>query len=903
MADEKQLVVNLALKAGTMKQQINSINKDIKQLKTDFKNAGSGIENFEKTSEGLSEKLKLQQSVLEKLKDKLNVYKQEQEKCTQTLDKAVSAYQKQEQKVKSLEKALEEAKSTYGENSEEVKSLEEQLTKANKALETKRNSVINADNSLKNMNTTISSTEAEIKGMERQINQTSNTLDELENGTSEASDDVNKLGDSFKETEKDAVAFGAQMTIIGEGVKKLGEGVVNVGKKIVGAMGELVEAGSEYSAEVASTDFLLKNLDTTTQEVINSSSELANTIGLTNKQYRDSATAIATYYKNMGYTTEETNNLTSETMTLVADLAAITDMPFDDALSRFKSGLMGNYEALDAFGINISANTLQNSEFIKSLGQSWNSIYDNTKMTAVYKEILRQSSSATGLATQEAAEFGMQNKLLAQRINELKGSIGEKLLPTLEPFLAKINEIVGIISNWVEKNPELAATITTIATGIGAVLVVFGTLITTIGTVVIMWGAISTAIVSASIPFLAIAGVITGVIAVIALLAGGVASNFENIKIAIENLKIKFSESFGNMQETFNSTWFMLQEIYNTVVQPLFDMVGQLIEATVNFIADCMPGISTVFKLVFDIVKTVWDTVGKPVADFIMDIFKKVVDWFVANLPFLSQVFNQVMTLLSNVWNTVGKPLFDFIKSHINYVITFLTPIINLLGTLFVGAFNTIKLAWNVLYPVFEILIAIISKVASVAINGMTKFQNAITTAMGYVLTPINWVINKLSELFSWLGSVGEKAGGVLSKLNPFSWFSLDDTIGTVGVGVDTSGISTFGLDNIALSGSYYTPQTRDSVNANNIISKVNGASQTVMLDRMMNTINNALVEMSKTIQELKVNNDREVVLYATNNSYLDSKLIANETTKQVIKTINRSTTNYKKGKGGLALG
>ena len=129
MADEKQLVVNLALKSGTMKQQINSINKDIKQMQTDFKNAGAGVEDFEKTSEGLSTKLKLQQSVVEKLKDKLSVYKTEQEKCTNTLDKAVSAYQKQEQKVKTLEQALEKAKQEYGENSKEVKKLEEELKK------------------------------------------------------------------------------------------------------------------------------------------------------------------------------------------------------------------------------------------------------------------------------------------------------------------------------------------------------------------------------------------------------------------------------------------------------------------------------------------------------------------------------------------------------------------------------------------------------------------------------------------------------------------------------------------------------------------------------------------------------------------------------------------------------
>lgn len=47
---------------------------------------------------------------------------------------------------------------------------------------------------------------------------------------------------------------------------------------------------------------------------------------------------------------------------------------------------------------------------------------------------------------------------------------------------------------------------------------------------------------------------------------------------------------------------------------------------------------------------------------------------------------------------------------------------------------------------------------------------------------------------------------------------------------------------------------------------------------------------------------DREIILYTTNNSYLDNKLIANETTKQVIKNIGKSTNNYRVGKGGLGI-
>ena len=133
-------------------------------------------------------------------------------------------------------------------------------------------------------------------------------------------------------------------------------------------------AGSKWNAEVAGTQFLYDNLDKSIQRSIASNSKNARSIGLTTQQYKNSATTISTYYKNMGLTTQETAKLSGESMNLVADLAAITDMPFDEAMGRFKSGFMGNYEALDIFGINVSARTLENSEFVKSLGKSWNQL-------------------------------------------------------------------------------------------------------------------------------------------------------------------------------------------------------------------------------------------------------------------------------------------------------------------------------------------------------------------------------------------------------------------------------------------------------------------------------------------------------------------------------------------------
>lgn len=64
----------------------------------------------------------------------------------------------------------------------------------------------------------------------------------------------------------------------------------------------------------------------------------------------------------------------------------------------------------------------------------------------------------------------------------------------------------------------------------------------------------------------------------------------------------------------------------------------------------------------------------------------------------------------------------------------------------------------------------------------------------------------------------------------------------------------------------------------------------------------NASLPNIKTPNFKKSFEDKEIILYTTNNSYLDNKLIANETTKQVIKNIGKSTNNYRFRKGGLGI-
>lgn len=154
---------------------------------------------------------------------------------------------------------------------------------------------------------------------------------------SSLSRELSNVSTQLRNTESDLEG----LTKVGEGMQKVGKVITGVGVAITGMMAGVVAKGAEWQASVESTQFLYDNLDKSVQKAITSGSENARTIGLTNQQYKAGATSIATYFKNLGMTSDESAKLSGKTMSLVADLGAVADVPFDEALGDFKSALMG----------------------------------------------------------------------------------------------------------------------------------------------------------------------------------------------------------------------------------------------------------------------------------------------------------------------------------------------------------------------------------------------------------------------------------------------------------------------------------------------------------------------------------------------------------------------------------
>lgn len=554
--------------------------------------------------------------------------------------------------------------------------------------------------------------------------------------------------------------------------KATGEALTNIGTKmtLVGTAGTtaiagLLKVGGDFQAQVAGTEFAMKNLDKTVQDAINSNSKNAEAIGLTTQQYKDGAVNISTYYKNMGLTAEETAKLSGASMDLVADLGAITDMPFDEALSRFKSGLMGNYEALDAFNINISASSLENSEYVKSLGKTWKQLSDNEKMMAVYNEITRQGASATGLAKQEAEQFSMKMKLLSSKIKELTGKIGQALIPIVEPLIAKFEKVVDSITKWVENNQELVGIILAVVGGLSVFLVVAGTVLTIVGTITTLMGTLG-------ITMGALVPIIAGVGIALATVLGNSGDFLSNLEQGITNAMVNIAHGFTMLLEK-------LPEIINIGLE----MVGALITGIANGVPNFLKALTDCISMGLSLIRSrlpMWIEQGKNVVlHLIQGLINKVPQW-------VSTMGDGLLKVL----NIISKRLPEFLAKGVDIVVQITQGIAKNLPTIMA---KMGELLGKLIAKIVEYLpqfiakgVEIVAKLIVGFVQSLPKLVNAgkqllqsvkdgIKAGIGGLLSVGKDIVNGLldgikagwSSITSWVGSS-------LGKLNPFKGKSIE---------------------------------------------------------------------------------------------------------------------------------
>lgn len=359
-----------------------------------------------------------------------------------------------------------------------------------------------------------------------------------------------------------------------------------------------------------------------------------------------------------------------------------------------------NYEALDAFGINVSAASLENSEYVKSLGKSWNQLSDNEKMMAVYNEVTRQGASAQGLAKQEASGFGMQMKLLWQSIKETVGAIGEQLLPVLEPMVQKFLEVTQKVAQWVSENPKLTQTILMVVGAIGLLLAIVGPIIMAIG----MAGMAMMAFSAVSLP---VVGAITAIIAIItALVAAGIwlATHWDEVKA-------KATEVWENIKTTIS-----------------------------NLVTQCIDWITQKWQDASNWIKNTWNTISSTASQVWNNIKTTVSNLVTGLLNNIKTIIDNIKNTVSNAWNTiksVSSSVWEGIK--------------NTISTMISNAYNSVKNVVSLIKAVFS---GDLSSAKQIVSNIFTNIRDTISNTINKAKDTVKSAIDKMKGFFNFSWSL-----------------------------------------------------------------------------------------------------------------------------------------------------
>ena len=490
-----------------------------------------------------------------------------------------------------------------------------------------------------------------------------------------------------------------------------------------------------------------------------------------------------------------------------------------DNINRLAAGFTENADKATFVDVAISELGVSFDQANELYGVFTESLADGSRWDALNGYILESEGAAANMSDTMQNNLNGSLTALGSAIEGVQIVIGNYFVPIIRKCTEKLTELASWFTNADSTVQNLAVGIGVFVAALGPALVILGTLISSLGTVVGAFSAFSGAVASAG-----------GLGAWFATAMLPVITTIGSVITIVTAVALAIKENWDGIKKAFKTLWDTCKSIYDTVIRPLFKIIGEVIETCIRASTPLLQLLMTTFTLVFNTISSVWSGVGQPVFKLLVSTIQGVWNAFKPAFNNISNLFSSVATAISNIYNRLIKPAFD----------AFIT-IINKLGSVVSPVFKTIK--------------------------------TVVTGALNAMLSPINAVVKGFEKIISTVGKVAKSVGNTMSKLFGKSM--------PADVNVDTpQAIETTPLEDVALSGSYYARGSNllDSFNrlanvTNGIAPNMNG-SRTGELS-INNNLDTTKLEklMANMINILQAQND----LIKNDNKYisLDGREVA----------------------------
>lgn len=536
---------------------------------------------------------------------------------------------------------------------------------------------------------------------------------------------LNKVQKQVDKTEKNFVNLKKAMVSVG----KVGAAAIS---GVAAATAGLVAIGAKYSGEVQQTEFLMGRLDAATQELINTKAQEAQAMGMTEKQYKDSAASLGTFMKSMGMTTEEANKLIPQMVQLAADGAAFANVPIDEAMAAISSAAMGNYEALGKLNIEMSDALINNSSYAQELGKTTQQMTTAEKAQAIYNTMLERGTHLTGFAASESESFSTQLALTKTKVSEAAGALGEKLLPLFTPLVEgignmadKLKEGVEYFSKAYEETGNFAQALAETADFMG--MPWLGDFITKIQEMKDYIAQIPEKLREWEQP-LTVAAIMVGTLAA-AFGAYWLAQNLALVSTAIGVAGITAWNAVAGIGAGITTAFGAAVAFLTSPITLVIAAIGALI-AIGYLLYKNWDEISAHLKQTWESIKATAISVWNGIKDFFSNLWNSIKE-------IATNVWNSIKTFFSNLWNGIksaAMSAWEAIKTGIS--------------NSWNGTINWVKDAANGMLNFFKNLPSQMLSIGKNIIDGLLNgLKNAWNAVVGWVSDAANWIKDKFKSI------------------------------------------------------------------------------------------------------------------------------------------------------------
>lgn len=346
----EQLFVELGLKDSNFTSGIQNVNRQMKIVQQEFKNAGAGIKNFGTSIDGLKAKQAMLTQSIELQKQKVESYKKTFDESSRKLKENTKAQQELTQKVNAAKSAWEQSKKELGENAEETKqlgaeykSLQKELNSTNSKIRSNATAVQNAEANMNKAEAELKQMKAELKSVGTEIDNQSNKWKKLYNNLGGFDAIKNKfatLGSTLTKNVTVPIAGAAAMAVktnidfenaftgVEKTVNMSGAELEKFKDKIVDMTNEMPQTVEELSgvAEAAGqlgienenlvdfTDTMVRLGDSTnvaSEEAASALAKFANITGMSQTRFRDLGNVIVKLGNNFATTEADIINMST----------------------------------------------------------------------------------------------------------------------------------------------------------------------------------------------------------------------------------------------------------------------------------------------------------------------------------------------------------------------------------------------------------------------------------------------------------------------------------------------------------------------------------------------------------------------------------------------------------------